>query len=274
MLFSTLRSCAIRATDGDIGHVEDLIVDTRTWQVRYLVADTRRWLPGKHVLLAAKVIEGIDTTNQKVSVCLAQEDIKNSPDYAESPLLPNVDNGIEDIVEQPYSWALYLGGRVPMLTWPYHLQQLQQSPSDQAADPQSDEPKKPDVKEIKNDDSRDDNHLASLSALIHFRLLAKDGELGHVEDFILNRDVDEVLYPLINDRNWLPGKTIVLPLEWIKSIESSARFVSVGATQEQIQTAPEFDPTLPLESALEQRRFEKEQLPVSFLSSRGEGDDG
>lgn len=269
MLFSTLRSCAIRANDGDVGHVEDLIVDTRTWQVRYLVADTRRWLPGRHVLLAAKVIEGVDTTHQKVSVCLTQEDIKNSPDYEESSLQPSPDKGIDDIVEQPYSWALYLGGRVPMLTWPYHLQQLQQSPSDQAADPQSDAPRKPEDKGIK----KDDDHLASLSALIHFRLLAKDGELGHVEDFILNRDVDEVLYPLINDRNWLPGKNIVLPLEWIKSIESGARFVSVSTTREQIQTAPEFDPTLPLESTLEQRRFENEQLPVAYFSNR-EGDDG
>ena len=37
----------IRASDGDIGHLADFIVDTDEWSVRYVVVDTRNWLPGR-----------------------------------------------------------------------------------------------------------------------------------------------------------------------------------------------------------------------------------
>jgi len=30
----------IEATDGDIGHVEDFIIDEETWEIRYMVVDT------------------------------------------------------------------------------------------------------------------------------------------------------------------------------------------------------------------------------------------
>jgi hypothetical protein len=40
----------IQATDGDIGHVEDFVVDDEVWALRYVVVDTRNWLPGRKVL--------------------------------------------------------------------------------------------------------------------------------------------------------------------------------------------------------------------------------
>ena len=44
-----LRSCKevmdyhIHATDGDIGHVQGLLIDDENWRVRYLVVDTSNW---------------------------------------------------------------------------------------------------------------------------------------------------------------------------------------------------------------------------------------
>lgn len=35
------------ATDGDIGHVKDFYLDDQNWAIRYLVADTSSWLPGR-----------------------------------------------------------------------------------------------------------------------------------------------------------------------------------------------------------------------------------
>ena len=46
------------ASDGDIGHISDLVVSDEDWAVRYLVVDTRDWLPGKHVLLPPAVGHG------------------------------------------------------------------------------------------------------------------------------------------------------------------------------------------------------------------------
>ena len=46
----------IGATDGDIGHVEDFIIDDETWEIRYMVVDTQNWWPGKKVLVAPQWI--------------------------------------------------------------------------------------------------------------------------------------------------------------------------------------------------------------------------
>ena len=42
----------IHASDGQIGHVENFLIDDATWGIRYLVIDTRNWWPGKHVLVS------------------------------------------------------------------------------------------------------------------------------------------------------------------------------------------------------------------------------
>jgi hypothetical protein len=44
-----LKGFAIGAKDGDIGEAYDFIFDDKNWTVRYVVADTQRWLPGRKV---------------------------------------------------------------------------------------------------------------------------------------------------------------------------------------------------------------------------------
>ena len=36
----------VHATDGDIGHVDDFLLEESSWQIRYLVVDTSNWLLG------------------------------------------------------------------------------------------------------------------------------------------------------------------------------------------------------------------------------------
>ena len=42
----------IQAVDGGIGHVQDFIVDDEDWGIRYMLVDTRNWLPGESVLVS------------------------------------------------------------------------------------------------------------------------------------------------------------------------------------------------------------------------------
>src|SRR6185436_9052789 len=39
----------IEATDGDVGHVEDLLVDDHTWAIRHLIVNTSNWWGGQRV---------------------------------------------------------------------------------------------------------------------------------------------------------------------------------------------------------------------------------
>ena len=77
----------IQATDGEIGHVEDFIIEDETWAIRYLIIDTRNWWPGNKVLVSPRWIERVSWSERKVFVNLSRETIKQSPAYTEESLL-------------------------------------------------------------------------------------------------------------------------------------------------------------------------------------------
>ena len=49
---SKLTGYSIGAKDGDIGSVDDVLFDDKLWTVRYFVADTAKWLPGRRVVIS------------------------------------------------------------------------------------------------------------------------------------------------------------------------------------------------------------------------------
>jgi uncharacterized protein YrrD len=77
----------IEATDGEIGHVVDFIIDTETWAIRYLIIETGNWFTGKEVLISPKWIDEISWQELKVFINLTRESIKLSPEYTEENLL-------------------------------------------------------------------------------------------------------------------------------------------------------------------------------------------
>ena len=72
---------SIQALDGEIGHIEDFVVDDETWVIRYLVVDTRNWLPGKRVLIATDWIDRISWEESKIFLHLTRDQIREAPEY-------------------------------------------------------------------------------------------------------------------------------------------------------------------------------------------------
>jgi hypothetical protein len=68
----------IEATDGSVGHVEDLLVDLDDWAIKDIVVDTRNWLPGKKVRVAPDAIESVDWATKQVRVRLTRDQVKDS----------------------------------------------------------------------------------------------------------------------------------------------------------------------------------------------------
>jgi hypothetical protein len=71
----------IEASDGEIGHVQDLLVDDHTWAIRYLTVDTSNWWGGQQVLVAPDWITGVSWSEAKVSVGLTRQAVKDAPPY-------------------------------------------------------------------------------------------------------------------------------------------------------------------------------------------------
>lgn len=71
----------IEASDGNLGKLSDFIVDPETWNIRYFIADTHKWLPGRKVILSPQWIERVSWEGKQVFVNLTKEEVKKSPEY-------------------------------------------------------------------------------------------------------------------------------------------------------------------------------------------------
>lgn len=102
--FKEVKGYAIQAVDGKIGHVQDFILDDETWALRYLIVDTRNWLPGgKKVMLSLNWAESVSWEESKFSVNLMKDQIKNSPAF--DPLKPvnaEVETRLYDYYGRPF----------------------------------------------------------------------------------------------------------------------------------------------------------------------------
>lgn len=96
---------AIRTTDNTIGHVEDFLFEEGSWQIPLLVAETREWWPGKHVLIASDRIDYIDWEDQCIAVRVTREELEHNPDYDLMSAIP--DGAVQDLYRRfwrsPYS---------------------------------------------------------------------------------------------------------------------------------------------------------------------------
>ena len=81
---NAIRNYHIEATDGSVGHVEDIVVDERSWAVRYLLIDTTNWWPGKKVALPPRRIRKVSWLESSVWMDLTREAIKGSPAFDEA----------------------------------------------------------------------------------------------------------------------------------------------------------------------------------------------
>jgi hypothetical protein len=83
----TVTGYHIHASDGEIGHVADFLLEDADWGIHYLVIDTRNWWPGKKVLVSPRSIKGIDWTKKLVSLNAARQRVKDSPAYDASTVV-------------------------------------------------------------------------------------------------------------------------------------------------------------------------------------------
>ena len=102
-----LTDFKMECRDGLIGRVEQFYFDDLHWTVRYLVADSSTWLPGKAVLISPYALGTVSKERQSVFVNLTKKQIEDSPS-------PDSDKPVSQQFEQAHSehfgWPPYWDG--------------------------------------------------------------------------------------------------------------------------------------------------------------------
>lgn len=239
-----LHGHTLEAIDGSIGQIQAFYFDDITWTVRYVVVDTGTWLPGRRVLLAPTAFGQISPETYQLPVNLSQEQIEQSPDIdTDQP----VSRQHEAALHAYYEWPVYWGALGSDSAGAAAL------PPPAMADAEASE--------------QADPTLRSTEEVIDYYIHARDGDLGHVADFLVDDASWTIRYLVIDTRNWWPGKKVLVSPEWITEISWGEAKVYVDLTQEAIKDSPEFDPSVPIEPHDEQQLFDHYGRPL-YGSSR------
>lgn len=218
----------LRARDGDIGKARELYFDDRHWTVRYLVADTGGWLTGRQVLLSPHALGGADVIDRVIPVALTKSQIEQSPSLAtDQPVSRQYERHFYDY----YGWPMYWNG--PLIWGP------NQYPWD--ATPMTMMEIEAREEAQRHEDTWDPN-LHSTRDVTGHHIQASDGEVGHVADFIIDDSTWSIRYLVVDTKNWLAGKHVLVSPQWIDRLSWEDAKVFVNLTRDQIKQSPEYTP--------------------------------
>lgn len=163
-----LQGDAIHGQDGEIGSVDDLYFDDEGWDVRYVVVNTRRWIPGRKYLISPVAIDReYPLAEGDLRVELTRDEIRKCPPAAES------------------------------------------------------------------------GSLHSSAAVIGCGIEARDGTIGRVADLVVDDETWEITDVLVDSRQWLPGRLLLISPAVIERIDWPQKKVHLRLAREDILQAPE-----------------------------------
>jgi uncharacterized protein YrrD len=212
----TLTGYSLHSLDGEIGKVKDFYFDDRDWTIRYLVADTGEWLVGRQVLISPHSLAGVDRDQGSITVKLTKDQIEHSPTL-------NRDKPVSRQFERAY-FGFY---GLPMY-FGFEPNRVKAGKSAQTRK------------------KRGDPDLRSTNDVSGHHVEALDGEIGHVEDFLIDDQTWAIRYLIVDTRDWLPGRRVLISPKWIERVSWSEKQVVVDLTREAIQQAPEYTDVPPL----------------------------
>jgi uncharacterized protein YrrD len=227
---------ALTAADGAIGEVSDLHFDDESWGVRYLVVNTGTWLNGRSVLVSPVAVRNVDATTKQIFVNLTQKQVENSPDIdTRQPVSRQHESTLLSYYGYPVYWGgPFLWGAVSTpeaLGVPNFGGMRAESASSTAA---RTSPAKPDADAAVR--------LRSTKEVSGYHIQAADGEIGHVEDFVIDDQAWAVRYVVVDTRNWLPGKKVLVAPQWVDRVSWDEHKVFINLTRAAISKSPEYDP--------------------------------
>jgi hypothetical protein len=210
------------ALDGAIGHVKDFYFDDRSWVVRYLVAETGTWLPGRQVLISPHTLGNPYLGGRFMPVNLTRKQIEDSPSIeSHKPL----SRQYEEDYYRYYGWPNYWQGDglwgmsgLPVLASAVKPLQVTALPPGRA-----------------------DAHLCSTQAVNGYHLKANDGIAGFICDFMMDDASWEIGQLVIKTGHRFTGKAVQIPAKKVTLVSYEESTVYVNLTKVEVEQKPAHD---------------------------------
>jgi hypothetical protein len=231
-----LKACTIGATDGDIGSIEDVYFDDESWTVRYLVVDTGTWLPDRKVLISPLSFRKDGHESERLLVHLTKDQVRNSPEMDRAQ---PISRQAEVAYSQYYGYLPYWEGPYRWGAGPYPL------PGDLGREREGSAQTAVGAETMARDREQrlhGREHLRSADEVMDYYIQATDGEIGHLDELIVDDRDWAIRYLAVDTRNWFPGKKVLIAPAWIERISYDESKVFVGLPRDAIRNSPQYDP--------------------------------
>jgi len=225
-----LRGYTLHSLDGEIGKIQEFYFDDQYWTIRYLVGDTGNWLTGKQVLISPYALTAVSQDKQHIDIDLTKQQIEDSPSLSSDK---PVSEQFERAYYGFYGYPTYWGGSFEWGPFPHIVRDREKwSASTQT-------------------EKSWDPHLRSTQEVSDYDIQSTDGEIGHVEDFIIDDEMWSIRYLIIDTRSWWSGKKVLISPQWIERLSWAESTAFVNLSGESIKHSPEYT-----EDALPTRDYE------------------
>jgi sporulation protein YlmC with PRC-barrel domain len=232
-----LIGATIAATDGELGRVDDLYFDDDRWTMRYLVVNTGYWLTGRLVLISPFAIQEVDRKQSLISVALTREQVERSPSFeTHRP----VSRQHEVTYAAYYGYPVYWGGPDLWGAAGYPTLAGLAAPEASVVAPGSEA-------------SPEDSHLRSVREVKGYAILATNGEIGYVQDFVVDTRSWAIRLLIVDTSHWWTGKRVLLSPDWIRDIRWDDRTVEVDLSRDAVKDSPEWDKRAPIDEQFERK---------------------
>jgi sporulation protein YlmC with PRC-barrel domain len=234
-----LHGYSIVALDGSIGHLSDVLFDDSTWLARWVVVQTGNWLSDRKVLLPPFALGHIDDARRTFCVKLNRAQVKDSPDIDTDK---SVSRQMETNVYDYYGWTPYWGTGYYVGGGGY-INGAMGAPYF--------EPRGPDKTVAAAKHDAGDVHLRSAASVVGYHLHASDGDIGHVQNVLIDDADWSIRYLVVATTNWWAGKTVLISPKSVVNIEWSDRQVLINVDREKVKGSPSYGDPAKVDRAYE-----------------------
>ena len=212
----------LRALDGEIGKCKDFLFDCRKWAIRYMLADTGTWLPGRKVLISPVGLGQPQWSERIFPVGLTKKKIESAPGLDhDAPLSRQYEIDFHKYYGWPYYWKGFhlWGGRTT--PWPFYEEGI---PNDDASP-----------------EAGHDHDLRSINEVINYKVTATDEMSGEIHDFIVNDEDWSIAYLIVETGNWFFGRKVLVAPGFVTKIDYFESRVNLSMDSEHLKEFPEYN---------------------------------
>ena len=217
---SGLHGYSIKASDGEIGSVSDFLFSDADWRIKWLVADTGNWLPGRRVLLHPSLFGEPDAELRQFAVRLTRRQVEDSPHISKDK---PVSRQMEERLHDYYGWDPTWGASFA----------LSGAMAGAMSEPLYESGRRTDA-------SHGDPYLRSAAEVSGYHVHATDGDIGHVDGFLIGDEGWTIRYLKIETSNWWLGETVLISPRAIRKIDWSERMATVKLTRAEIKASKRY----------------------------------